>query len=149
MKTCSKCKLEKLEHEFHKHKTRGLQLYCKKCRKEIDQKYWKKRKLDPKKMDLKKTWIKKKRTQNQEYVFNFLLEHPCPCGETNPMALTFDHLRDKETNISEMVNFPSSLDNLKKEISKCQVLCSNCHMKKTAKDFNWWVYRMCKRQGIA
>lgn len=149
MKTCPSCKLEKSEDAFHKHKLRGLQLYCKECRKVVDQKYWEKRKNDPEKMRMKKSWRTKTNKENQEFVFNYLIEHPCPCGETNPMVLTFDHLHDKTTEVSLMIVNTRKLVDIKKEIEKCQVLCSNCHMKKTAKDFNWWVYRLCKKQGIA
>jgi 5-methylcytosine-specific restriction endonuclease McrA len=27
---------------------------------------------------------------------------------------------------------------LKNEIEKCQILCANCHLRKTANDFNWY-----------
>ena len=43
-------------------------------------------------------------------------------------CLDFHHLRDKEFNIAnEIKNL--SIDNLKKEIDKCIVLCANCHRK--------------------
>jgi hypothetical protein len=46
-------------------------------------------------------------------------------------ALQFDHLRDKVGNVSEMVARGFSLERLKKEIEKCQVVCANCHAIRT------------------
>jgi 5-methylcytosine-specific restriction endonuclease McrA len=51
-------------------------------------------------------------------------------------ALEFDHLihSQKFSSISEMVRSPSSIENIQKEIDKCQLLCSNCHHIKTNKE---------------
>lgn len=43
-------------------------------------------------------------------------------------CLDFHHLKDKEFNISNEIR-NLSIENLKKEINKCVVLCSNCHRK--------------------
>ena len=48
------------------------------------------------------------------------------CGyRNNPLALQFDHLRNKTRQVSHMIT--SSLVNLFKEVRKCRVLCANCH----------------------
>jgi hypothetical protein len=66
------------------------------------------------------------------YLIGFFAEHPCvDCGETDPVVLEFDHLRDKEFSISSGVrdrNWASVLD----EIAKCDVVCANCHRRRTA-----------------
>jgi hypothetical protein len=51
------------------------------------------------------------------------------CGERHPATLQFHHLNseDKVFNISYAANRGFSLDRIKKEISKCIVLCANCH----------------------
>lgn len=60
-------------------------------------------------------------------ILDYLLEHPCvDCGERNPVVLEFDHLSGKVENISKMM-FRSSVQRLKKEIAKCDVVCVNCH----------------------
>ena len=68
----------------------------------------------------------------REYVFQYALEHPCQdCGETNPLVLTFDHVRGvKKGNISDMVGRGWSLDTIKAEIAKCDIVCFNCHMRR-------------------
>jgi hypothetical protein len=65
----------------------------------------------------------------------FLLEyfesHPCAdCGETDPMVLEFDHLRDKEFNIGEGLAW-RSWQAILDEIEKCEVVCANCHRRRT------------------
>lgn len=53
------------------------------------------------------------------------------CKENHPACLEFHH-RDsdqKDFNISTAVANGLSIDNIEKEIAKCDVLCSNCHRK--------------------
>jgi hypothetical protein len=61
-------------------------------------------------------------------------------GETNLMVLDFDHLGDKTKNVCDFMQNNSSWEIVKKEIDKCQVLCSNCHRIKThtnIKSYKW------------
>lgn len=142
MKTCSTCNLDKDESCFHRSKNRGTQHSCKQCRKVIDQKYWKKRSENKELMKQKALLMAEKLEQSRRFVFEYLLEHPCvDCGETDPVILTFDHQRDKKINISNAVQNRYGLEKLKNEISKCEVRCANCHMRKTARDFNWYMHR--------
>ena len=53
------------------------------------------------------------------------------CGITNHIVLDFDHLRDKKYNISRMIHDGFSWAAIKKEISKCEVVCANCHRVRT------------------
>ena len=84
--------------------------------------------------------------QAQKYVANYLKTHPCvDCGETNIIALQFDHVRgDKKTTISEMCIKGYALQTIKDEIAKCDVRCGNCHSRKTAKENNSLAYRLLK-----
>jgi len=84
---------------------------------------------------------KEHRKRNLEFILDYLKVNTCPCGETDPAALDFDHLdrKTKVCNVSKMVSSgASSLERIKKEVAKCQVLCANCHRKKTAKEFGWY-----------
>lgn len=50
------------------------------------------------------------------------------CGETRWYVLTFHHCNgDKKDKVSNVNRF-DTIEKLKKEISKCVVLCANCHM---------------------
>jgi hypothetical protein len=68
-----------------------------------------------------------------EYLVSYLREHACAdCGETDPIVLEFDHLRDKEFGIGTGFRdraWQSVLD----EMAKCDVVCANCHRRRTAK----------------
>ncbi len=80
----------------------------------------------------------KLRTINLSNLMEYLKDHPCvDCGETDPIVLEFDHVKDKkEDTISHMLR-RYVWQKIKKEIQKCDVRCANCHKRKTAKDFNW------------
>ncbi len=56
------------------------------------------------------------------------------CGETNPLLLDFDHLRDKRADVSHLVQSGFSWATIAAEIDKCVVRCANCHSRKTARE---------------
>jgi hypothetical protein len=51
------------------------------------------------------------------------------CGFADFRALEFHHRQrgEKDSNVSDMVRGAMSLENIRQEISKCIVLCANCH----------------------
>lgn len=49
------------------------------------------------------------------------------CGVDNRLVLEFDHLRDKEFDLSHI----GTLNGVEEEIAKCEVVCRNCHRKRT------------------
>jgi DNA-binding MarR family transcriptional regulator len=54
------------------------------------------------------------------------------CGENYPYwILEFDHLQDKDFTIAQFRSTTMSLDIVKEEIKKCDVVCSNCHKNRT------------------
>jgi len=73
------------------------------------------------------------RLERTTYLLAFFRTHPCvDCGEQDPVVLEFDHLRDKSFAIGPALttrNWQSILD----EIEKCEVVCSNCHRRRTAR----------------
>jgi hypothetical protein len=79
------------------------------------------------------------RTTAKEYVYNYLLTHPCvSCGESNPIALEFHHRSGKDKAVTEMVASGYPVDRIQAEIDKCDVLCANCHRKVTAQERGWF-----------
>lgn len=69
----------------------------------------------------------------REYV-RFLKETtPCTdCGVNYPYyVMDFDHLSDKEYELSSMIQSGYSLEKVKTEIAKCEIVCSNCHRQRT------------------
>jgi hypothetical protein len=79
------------------------------------------------------------REQNARKVFEYLANHPCQnCGEADPVVLEFDH-RDKGDKIENISNLilNSTWEKIQNEIEKCDVLCANCHRRKSAQQFNY------------
>jgi hypothetical protein len=68
----------------------------------------------------------------------YLRQHPCvDCRETDPVVLQFDHTgNDKRANVSDLLTdraWPAVLS----EIEKCDVVCANCHHRRTARRSGW------------
>ena len=133
MKECSVC--HRSDVEFHKNasKADGLQTVCKGCKKTLDPQYFQSTK--------DKARIRKKSYKKlaRQWIFDYLKSHPCAdCGESDPVVLEFDHRSDKKMNIAEMIGTGYSVETIQTEVAKCDVRCSNCHKRKTAKDFGWY-----------
>lgn len=73
---------------------------------------------------------------NAEFLVEYLDCHPCvDCGESDIVVLEFDHLRDKIADVSILSREGYSLERVKQEIDKCEVVCANCHRRRTARQF--------------
>ena len=70
--------------------------------------------------------------ENTKRIVEYLRAHPCvDCGERDIMVLEFDHQRDKSFNISHGLA-DKSWSQIELEIDKCEVVCANCHRRRTA-----------------
>lgn len=60
-------------------------------------------------------------------------ETPCmDCKENYPYwIMDFDHLGNKEFQISNYRRHGKTLDDVREEILKCEVVCANCHRNRT------------------
>lgn len=137
-KICSRCKLPKLIKEFRPNnsKSDGLQHCCISCDKEYQKEWYQKNK----KSVITKTRILNKEIQkiNRAFIVEYLKNNPCvECGEKDIVVLQFDHIGHKTKGVSLLIK-SSTLLKIKEEISRCQVLCANCHTRKTAKQFGWY-----------
>lgn len=76
------------------------------------------------------------RNDKGRYVHEIKSNQACSrCGENDDRCLDFHHLRDKDTTVSQIVGDKNyTLQDLKNEIDKCIILCSNCHRKEHAQD---------------
>ena len=73
------------------------------------------------------------RRERTLYLIEYFKSHPCvDCGETDPLVLEFDHLGDKEFEISQAL-IDRSWQSILEEIAKCDVVCANCHRRRTAR----------------
>lgn len=142
MKTCSRCKENKPYSEYGKlSKAKdGLQYYCIACKAKIHQ--------DAKEIRLKQIYASKDRRveKARNHVYDYLLNNPCDCGESDPVVLEFDHNDgvDKESAVSTMVLQGMGFDRIDFEIAKCTVRCANCHRRRTAEQFQTWRWKYSK-----
>lgn len=124
MKKCSKCKKEKNIYEFAKHSNRkdGLQSVCRLCKSEIDSMYYK----CNRKSCVKRNAINREKLKQD--VNAIKMANPCLCGEKDIVCLDFHHMSNKNFDISIFVS-KGCRRKVLKEITKCVILCANCHRK--------------------
>ena len=104
-------------------------------RKAYDKAWYKKHR--ERRKDQIKLSVYNRRKRIRDKVFDYLKSHSCiDCGEKDFAVLEFDHLRDKSTTISVMMNSCFSWDKVMIEIAKCEVVCANCHRRRTYKRQN-------------
>lgn len=121
MKTCPRC-----NEPNETYKNRAV---CKVCiRKEYREKY---RSSSYNKEVARRASAKSKQRAKQ-FVLDYKQTHCCKdCGESNPVVLQFHHYRgEKYKDLAWMVQRGLGLNTIKKEISKCVLLCANCHIKR-------------------
>jgi hypothetical protein len=128
---CSRCGLTKPGDEFAG--TAGIKVdtYCRPCRSEYGKAHYaanRQRYIEAE--------ARRKRARAEEriaFLIEFFRTHPCvDCGETDPLVLEFDHLRDKHFNIGKQFS-SRSWQKILEEMEKCDVVCANCHRRRTAR----------------
>lgn len=124
-KICSKCQQLKL------HRMRGKypHSYCPDCQKEYTNQHY----ADNK--EKRKAQIRQSTKDRAQRYYSRVNEIKSSvgctdCGEKDPIVLDFDHLGDKTENVSKMI-YGSSWRAIETEIQKCEVVCANCHRKRT------------------
>ena len=131
-KTCTKCfkELDLSSFSPRKKSPDGLHFWCRSCVREYDRAYHARRGSQQiqRKLSLTRAW-KRKRAEEFDAKFK---SGPClDCGlRFHPAAMQFDHLKDKSFNVGDK-KVALSLQELEAEISKCEVVCANCHAVRT------------------
>lgn len=122
MKTCTKCKVDKDESEFHKaaRLRDGLQSQCKLCHKRNNKDHY-----DANTMAYKHN-ADESRAEVMELV-RFIKEEGCcsRCGMTGWWRLAFHHTDPTQKDIT--IALVRSMPQLKLELPKCILVCHNCH----------------------
>lgn len=77
---------------------------------------------------------KVKVAEARRFMIDYLHAHPCvDCGESDIVALEFDHVRGiKKKGLTQLVVEGYTLKTIQEEIDKCEVVCANCHRRRTA-----------------
>ena len=135
---CIRCDIEQPEENFSwRYKDKGVRRKdCKACVRLND----KKRYENP----LRKAEIRlnaaRRRQELMDKVWEYKNNNNCvDCDESDPIVLEFDHLPqfDKTENISVMIRNGVSWENIQKEIAKCELVCANCHRRRTHTRGGW------------
>jgi hypothetical protein len=67
-----------------------------------------------------------------------LRERPCTdCGEDDVGVLEFDHVGSKRAHVSTLAARGVRLPRLEAEVACCEVVCANCHRRRTARRGDW------------
>jgi hypothetical protein len=132
-KKCRRCgELKPIEEFVWRRKAAGKRgPYCKHCRASYAQAHYAaNRQLYIERARRRKQVVGEQRVA---YLVEFLSAHPCvDCGESDPIVLEFDHLADKAFTIGEGLR-DRNWDSVLAEIAKCDVVCANCHRRRTAR----------------
>jgi 5-methylcytosine-specific restriction endonuclease McrA len=138
---CKKCKLEKTDESFGT-RDRVRKSWCKECCAASV------RRTYAASIDYRQSHRDcqvRRALENHRFLLQYLLEHPCvKCGEKDPLALEFDHIKRDEKKYSITGMSLNSRDNITKELNKCQVLCGTCHRRKTAMESNSIRFKLLK-----
>lgn len=129
MKICSICKLEKELDSYNKNKAKkdGLNTICRICSNKRSKRYYSENTEHHKKVILKRN--KRLKKENRIKLIDFKSKGCLICDEKDVCCLDFHHLSDKENEISNMAGTGVSWNAILKEISKCILVCANCHRK--------------------
>ncbi len=129
---CARCRAIKPGEDFtlKNPRTGARDCYCRPCRAEYGREHYVKKKQ--RYLEVNGARRRQVKLERMVWLVKFLREHPCAdCGETDPVVLEFDHLRDKVFGIGQMLADRPWLEVLA-EIEKCEVVCCNCHRRRTA-----------------
>jgi 5-methylcytosine-specific restriction endonuclease McrA len=129
-KRCSTCKAVKPLTEFNRRSASpdGRQWSCRECNKRYHYENLERH------MGQIRRRKRERVDDNRRRLFELLVRSSCvDCGTTDPIVLDFDHLRDKAASVSRLVFSGAEWATVEAEIAKCDIVCSNCHRRRTAR----------------
>lgn len=127
LRRCSLCGVEKPLTEFHRRRN-AHQWWCKGCRRKYDAAYHARTRA----LRILQTRERKRRLAEWLYELKSSLACADCSGKFHHAAMTFDHLpgRAKRDDVSDLVH-QGCTKLARDEISKCEVVCANCHAVRT------------------
>lgn len=127
MKICSKCG----EADINKFHEKNDNSYCKLCQSEYARQHYKRNK--DRYAEVARKNKSRQKTEKQSFVYGIKESNACAdCNRFHPYyVMQFDHLFDKENNVSALVSSNYSLNAILSEIQKCDLVCTNCHKHRT------------------
>lgn len=135
---CGRCGVHKPVDDFMWRRIEKGQRdnYCRPCRAAYHREHYLKHKpryVENARVRNQRVWEERKR-----WMIEFFRTHPCvDCGETDIIVLEFDHLEDKAFGVAHGARWRKWEDVLA-EMAKCEVVCANCHRRRTARRNGSW-----------
>ncbi len=135
---CSRCEQVKPASEFSTRGSSGARpdTYCRPCRSQYGKAHYaanRQRYID-------QALVRKRarRGARAEFLIEFFSTHPCTdCGISDPVVLEFDHVGEKRFDIGK--GFEAyAWERVLEEIAACEVVCANCHRRRTARRAGSW-----------
>lgn len=81
------------------------------------------------------------RDRNFHRLMEYLSDKAClDCGEADPIVLQFDHLPEFEKKFDigrSITGSTRKWEKILEEMAKCEIVCANCHTRRTAKRSGW------------
>jgi hypothetical protein len=133
LRKCYSChELKPVDDFSWRRKAKGERdTYCRPCRSAYGRKHYeanRQRYIDQAAVSRRKLTLARTR-----YLIRYFESHPClDCGESDPVVLEFDHLRDKSFAIGRQLS-RTNWQRILEEMKKCEVVCANCHRRRTAR----------------
>jgi hypothetical protein len=93
--------------------------------------------------------LKKRRAAARIYLIAILRSGRCAdCGLADPAVLEFDHVGPKRTEVGKLVREGYRLERIKEEIANCELVCANCHRRRTAERCRSWRVAAAWRSSV-
>lgn len=131
MRVCGRCHEKKVLDEFAwRRKSCGQRdNYCRPCRTAYKHEHYARNKQ--RYIDSARCRTERIVSERTAYLVSFFRAHPCvDCGEGDPLVLEFDHLGDKQFSVGRGIR-ERPWKAVLAEIEKCEVVCANCHRRRT------------------
>ncbi len=134
--TCYRCYIDKTQEEMQVRRGKTLSV-CSTC---FIRHYAKLCKTDAELKETQRASDLRSKRKRQAIVKEHLENAACmDCGYSNWIALEFDH-REPKKKFKEIGRLLANgtMRQLRNEIAKCDIVCSNCHTIRTAKQVGSW-----------
>ncbi|UTI64845.1 hypothetical protein NBH00_01230 [Paraconexibacter antarcticus] len=123
VKRCPRCATEKPATDFNRTGT-GLTAWCRACYREYHHS----------RREAGRVVRRAAADRGRRHVAAALEGATCAdCGLRDPVVMEFDHLGEKRANVARLLGNGTSPRRLDEEIARCEIVCVNCHRRRTAR----------------
>lgn len=127
LRRCGRCgdRLPLAEFAWRRREKGQRDNYCRTCRSDYKQEHYQANK----ERYVRNAAARRKRILDERvaWLIEYFRDNPCAdCGEDAPVVLDFDHVGDKNFDISRGIR-DRNWEDVLAEIGKCEVVCANCH----------------------